>query len=297
MYQNLDFPLISILILNWNRPEKTVLSIKSAQCQTYENFEIVLIDNGSTDNSIDIIQSAFPDLQIIQLNKNYGCPEGRNIGINYCSGDYIFYIDNDGILHKDSLLNAFQTFQIDENVAVITGLALDYENYSTINQNFNSKKSQPYYFSNFSGGISLHKKEIYKITGVFPSHFIYGAEELYLSLKIIDAGYKILKNENVILWHKKEVDRNQLITKTINSYFNKLYTAIVLFPLRNMFLFVIYFTIIYFFHAYKSKILFKYSKLFLSRYFSTLLMGLKHRNPVKINTYKYFQKNRIHTNI
>src|SRR5690606_37509019 len=99
-------PLISIQILNWNRAQETQRAIKSALNQTYKNTEIIVVDNGSDDNSVELTKENFPDIKIIQLDKNYGCAGGRNRGIPYCRGEYIFYLDNDGVLHEDAVANA-----------------------------------------------------------------------------------------------------------------------------------------------------------------------------------------------
>lgn len=87
--------LVSILILNWNRPEETLNAIKSAKEQTYPNTEIIVVDNGSTDNSVELITKHYPEIKLIRLDKNYGCPGGRNRGIPLCHRDYIIlkYLD------------------------------------------------------------------------------------------------------------------------------------------------------------------------------------------------------------
>ena len=61
------YPLVSIQILNWNRADETVRAIKSALNQTYNNIEIIIIDNGSTDDSIEKIEINFPNLKLIKL--------------------------------------------------------------------------------------------------------------------------------------------------------------------------------------------------------------------------------------
>lgn len=283
-------PLISIQILNWNRPEETVRAIYSALNQSYSNFEIVIVDNGSTDHSVDLIKSTFPDLLVIQLDKNYGCPGGRNLGIEHCKGDYIFYLDNDGVLHKDALLNAFYCFQLDENIVVVTGKIVDFTSEKEIDTEFEPKPATPYYFNNFDGGISMHKKIMYQKTGLFPSHFMYGAEELFLSHKIFDCGFKIAKSENVVLWHKKSDNSRDHSNETINSYFNKLYTSLVLYPTSHMISFVCFFLTFYFIYAFKAGVLMKYLKNFMPKFINTLKSGLRNRNPISKNAYNSIKK-------
>lgn len=75
--------LVSILILNWNHKFESVRAIKSALSQSYPYIEIIVVDNGSIDGSVDYLQSMFRDITIISLDKNYGCPGGRNRGIPF----------------------------------------------------------------------------------------------------------------------------------------------------------------------------------------------------------------------
>lgn len=93
-------PLISVLILNWNRLEDTKRAIDSVLTQTYSNIEIILIDNASTEVGTNTLKTLYPQIEYHQLDKNYGCPGGRNIGIKLCKGEFIFFVDNDGILEK-----------------------------------------------------------------------------------------------------------------------------------------------------------------------------------------------------
>jgi GT2 family glycosyltransferase len=283
-------PLISIQILNWNRPEESVRAIHSALNQSYKNIEVVIIDNGSSDHSVQLIRDNFPDLKIIELDKNYGCPGGRNKGVEHCNGEYIFYLDNDGVLHQEAVLNAYNTFLRDKDIVLVTGLIKDFDDTNEIDLTFNIQKSAPYYYSNFDGGICMHKKSMYLKTGLFPSHFMYGAEEMFLSYKIFENGFKIAKDENVILWHKKSSQSRDITKETINSYFNKLYTSIVLFPFIPMILFCSFFIFLYFIHAYKAKILKNYLRVFIPKFYQTMISGLKNRNPIRNETYERIKK-------
>ncbi len=156
-------PLISIQILNWNRAEETQRAIASALDQSYNNIEVILVDNGSTDNSIEITSKNYPEIKIVELDKNYGCPEGRNRGLKYCNGEYIFYLDNDGVLHRDAVLNAYKSISENENVGIIGGVIYDFMYQYEIDTKCLIKNNIKYYYNNFSGGICLHDKRTFII--------------------------------------------------------------------------------------------------------------------------------------
>src|SRR5690606_22676883 len=152
----------------------------------------------------------FPDVKLVKLDKNYGCPDGRNRGIDFCSGEFIFYLDNDGVLQKDAVFNAYNTISSDNSIAVVTGVVYDFDSVTEIDCDVEPRSSSIYDFANFQGGICLHRKSIYEKVGRYPQHFFYGGEEWYLTCRILDSGLKIIKNETVILWHKRsEVARDR----------------------------------------------------------------------------------------
>ena len=70
------YPLISIQILNWNRAEETQRAIQSALDQSYPNIEVIVVDNGSTDNSLELTRRNYPKITIVELDKNFGCAGG-----------------------------------------------------------------------------------------------------------------------------------------------------------------------------------------------------------------------------
>lgn len=281
-------PLITIQILNWNRAEETQESIQSAFNQSYENIEVVVIDNGSTDNSIKLTKQNFPDIKLIALDKNYGCPGGRNRGIDYCNGEYIFYLDNDGVLHKDAVKNAYETVLSFENVGIVTGAIYEFQNRDEIDAACDIKSRDKKESNIFNGGISMHKKEIYDAVGLYPDHFMYGYEETYLSLKLSDTPYTIVEDKSVILWHKGSDVARDSSKEIIGSYFNKLYTSFSLFPLPKLIPFIFYFLFKYPIYAKRQGIQKMFWSKFRQDFISTIKMGLSNRNPISNHALKRF---------
>jgi len=85
----------SIIICNYNGKEFLNNCLNSLLLQTYKNYEVLLVDNGSTDDSINFTRINFPWVKIIQNCKNYGFAEGNNIGVKYAKGDYLIFLNND----------------------------------------------------------------------------------------------------------------------------------------------------------------------------------------------------------
>lgn len=279
-------PLVTIQILNWNRADETLRAIKSAKDQTYENTEIIVVDNGSTDDSIPKIKSSFPEVKLIKLDKNYGCPGGRNRGIEFCTGSYIFFCDNDGVLHKDAVRNAMTCILKDSNVAILTGLVKDFKTEEEIDTSF--KLPDPCYKETnlFQGGITLHKKFIYHEISMYPDDYTYGGEETYMSMKVLDAGFSIIKCDQVILWHKKSDNARNVEKESIQAWGNLLVNSYQLFPLKYFLLFFVYFFTKYPYYANKKGFL--KSFLISTPHLIRRLRKYK-RIPIKKSTYIKFK--------
>lgn len=100
---------ICILILNWNGKDDTLGCLASLQHLTYASYEIVVIDNGSTDDSVSAIKAQYPDLTLIETGANLGFAGGNNVGIEYALAhafDSVLLLNNDTTVDPD-LLTAF----------------------------------------------------------------------------------------------------------------------------------------------------------------------------------------------
>lgn len=93
-------PLISIIIINWNGKRWLDSCFSSLYKQTFQNFEIIFVDNNSNDYSIYFVQKKYPKVIVIKNNTNLGFAEGNNIGLSKATGKYILLLNND--THADS---------------------------------------------------------------------------------------------------------------------------------------------------------------------------------------------------
>src|SRR5688572_20532489 len=87
---------ISIVILSWNDKERLDECLRSIQNSTKSrSVEIIVVDNGSTDGSPEMIETAFPAVRVIRNGENLGFPKGNNIGILESKGKYIVLLNSD----------------------------------------------------------------------------------------------------------------------------------------------------------------------------------------------------------
>lgn len=115
-------PLISIVIPCYNQGKYITETVDSVLAQTYDNKQIIIVNDGSTDDSDSVIQSIIkenPEIKYIKT-ENGGVSKARNIGIKTASGKYILPLDADDIINPDYLKLAIAEFQKDPDLIIVT---------------------------------------------------------------------------------------------------------------------------------------------------------------------------------
>lgn len=285
-------PVITVFILTWNRKQEVVSCITSVINQTYKNIEVLVVDNCSTDGTAELIEELFPEVRVIRLDKNYGCVKGRNIGIPYANGEYVFFVDDDGLLHPNAVEFAYETFEIDERVGVVGGRVIPFYSISDINMSQIIPNDKFSLDNTFHGGVSMHKKSIYDDTGYYPDYY-YGGEEQYLGIQLLKNGYFIVRNNGVVLWHKAlKTSRNSLV-ELVNRQNNSLSNKIKYWPLNRLILELLITLFRNPYQAIKYKVGLKYFVIYPYKLFGTLKIALKMRDPLSeklMDRYLYFKK-------
>ena len=101
-------PLVSVIIPMFNSAKFIPQTLESLLCQTMTNFEVVVVDDCSTDNSVEVVES-FAErfggrLHVVKLPKNTGTPGlPRNVGIQFARGKYIAFLDSDDFYARTAL--------------------------------------------------------------------------------------------------------------------------------------------------------------------------------------------------
>ena len=104
--------MISVVIPSYNRENTISNSIESVLKQTYSDIEVIVVDDGSTDKTEDIVKGIGDNrIRYIKLEKNSGACVARNIGIMNANGSYIAFQDSDDIWHPDKLEKQYQAIK------------------------------------------------------------------------------------------------------------------------------------------------------------------------------------------
>ena len=241
----MNLPLISIIIITWNRRDDVQEAIRSVYEQAYPHFEIIVIDNGSNDGTVDAVQQAFPAVRIIALDKNMGIG-ARNAGIRIAKGEIIFCLDSDASLGRESLANLVSKFQAEPRIGVINSKILNAYtkqltdgpgwSYSEKDKEDQYKEFLSYSFSEGGAGI---RRKLFTEIGPFWEPLFFGCEGQEFSLRVLDAGYDIQYFPGSIVYHR-EAQQSRISNEQKYYFFlrNTLYIYLVRFPLWLMGIFM-----------------------------------------------------------
>jgi len=211
--------MISIIIPNLNG-EKFLKdcfdSIKNQEID--EEFEIIIVDNGSKDKSEEIVRNNYPEVRFIKLDKNYGFARAVNIGIKNSKGEYIVLLNNDTILDKNFLKNLKKSLDNNPEVGfcasrilmmndknLIYGVGDFYKNNGTAELRGYGKLKNLYEKKEFVFGAcaaaSIYRKELFEKIGLFDEDFFAYYEDVDLDWRSQLFGFKCLYVPEAIVYH------------------------------------------------------------------------------------------------
>lgn len=209
MSQNL--PLLSFVIVTRNRKDDLREAIVSILRQHYRPLEIVVVDNASDDGTAQMLCEEFSDPCIcyVRLSENRGVTGGRNVSITEARGDILITLDDDCVFRDPEAASVIvEKFQQDERLGVLAFRIVNYftncmakDEFPHRDKTLDSKSELE--TSYFIGAGHAVRKAVYQHVGLYPENFFYGMEELDLSFRILDAGYKILYFPQVYVLHKR----------------------------------------------------------------------------------------------
>lgn len=114
---------VYIIILNWNGLKDTLECLESVYNLDYQHFEVVVVDNGSSDNSAEIISKKHPNVVLLQNHENLGYATGNNIAMKYAmehGADYLWLLNNDTVVEKFTLSNLLENAEQSKDIGMVS---------------------------------------------------------------------------------------------------------------------------------------------------------------------------------
>ncbi|HSC77769.1 MAG TPA: glycosyltransferase family 2 protein [Candidatus Acidoferrales bacterium] len=122
-------PLVAVIVLNWNNWPVTVECLESLRRATYAQCRVLLVDNGSSDDSEKVLRARFPDLELLQTGANLGYAGGNNAGMRRAlklGADYLCLLNNDVVVEPDFLEPLVAAMEADPQLGIVGGLQCSY---------------------------------------------------------------------------------------------------------------------------------------------------------------------------
>jgi len=230
----MSVPSVAIIILNWNGWQDTLECLESLSKTSYPNYQIIVVDNGSTDGSAEKIEKwsvgkGLP-LIVIRAGSNLGFARGNNHGIRYAlekyDPQYILALNNDALVEPDCLKIMIDRLEEDKRAGLVGPLILDYQDkkswlrplpkrlnlityilfatqlYWVFSRYISIDRSEPSYVYELPGCCLLFRTKALVDIGLFDEQTFLGWEEFIVAEKLYRLGWRSLFVPQSRIYHK-----------------------------------------------------------------------------------------------
>lgn len=216
-------PTVALIILNWNRREDTLRCLASLERSGYPSADVFVVDNASTDDTVEAVRSAHPHVRIIENSSNLGYAGGNNTGIeaalreNY---DYVLILNNDTVVDPDAIERLVVLAERHPEAGIVApvicyldepervwaaGGTIDWHRgrvaLSYLNAPVSDVPRQPFATEHVTGCCMLLRAGAIRKAGLIDPRFFLYFEETEWCMRIARAGFTIMVEPSARIWH------------------------------------------------------------------------------------------------
>ena len=218
-------PLVSVVVLNWNGREDTLECLESVLNIDYSNLEVIVVDNGSTDGSVEAIRMRFPRIKLVETGQNLGYAEGNNVGMRTAltrCPRFLFLLNNDTIVDPQIIRNFVEAAAVSTDAGVFSPhiyyksdpRRIQYagaewleseSNFKYVGRDeveANGKQVSIRETAYASGCAMFFRAEVIDKIGFLDARYFLTFEETDWCYRARNAGYRSLVVSNATVWHK-----------------------------------------------------------------------------------------------
>ena len=218
---------VSIVIPHWNNVDVLSECLESISATDFDNFETIVVDNASIDKSVEWVKSNYPDVTLIENDKNYGYTGGCNIGAEVARGDFLIFLNNDTVQDKNWISNLIKTINSNDKIAAIQPKILNYYDRNLFDyaggagghmdiycfpfargRIFSYQESDDGQYDNkekcfwSSGTCFMVRRELFQRAGGFDESFFAHMEEIDLCWRLYAMGFEVWVEPDSLVYHK-----------------------------------------------------------------------------------------------
>ena len=219
-----NFPKVIAITLNWNGKEWLDDCLTSVLAMDYPNFETVMVDNGSTDGSVEFVGDKFPSVHVVETGSNLGYARGFNAGLTYAAAngaEYFLIMNNDTVIDQGAVSALVETAQSEERAGFVTGKIYFYDQPDTFQTV--GKMEDPITWNGHHIGwmerdegqyetveervflddvMTLVDRRLYDEVGGYDPQFFLQAEEIDWQARAKKKGWRFYYTPEAKLWHR-----------------------------------------------------------------------------------------------
>lgn len=210
--------MVSVIIPNYNGERFLKGCLEALKIQTYEELEVILVDNASTDNSIETARELYPEIRVIELLENTGFAYAVNRGIEAAQGEYVLLLNNDTIVFPNFVKNQYKMIKGKPDVFSCSALMIQNGNHELVDDagdelaalgwGFAPDRDKPVsgcmvpheVFSSCAGA-AIYRKSVFDEIGLFDESFFAYLEDMDIGYRARLAGYRNLYNPYAKVYH------------------------------------------------------------------------------------------------
>jgi len=218
----------SVIIPNWNGQELLTDCLESLYKQSIKDFEIVLVDNGSTDHSVEWVMKNYPEVIVISLAKNFGFAKAINEGVKTVNTKYVVFLNNDTQVAKDWLKSLIKCADNHPEVISVNSKILNFYHRKIIDgvgiqinevgqaksvgwqQIDRGQFEKEQYIFGATGGASLFRREDFIKLGMFDKNYFMYSEEVDFAFRAQLQGYQSIYCPKAKVFHKHKATSKKL---------------------------------------------------------------------------------------
>lgn len=242
----MKYPKVFIVILNYNGKDVLKNALESVYKLNYPNYQVVVVDNDSTDGSFEEARVAYGKFSFIKNSHNVGFAAGNNVAIKWAlekMADYIFLLNNDALMEKDCLLKLVNEAEKNAEAGILSPIIYkgDSSQIWFAGGKINWLKMRAEHVNNIkesdyiTGCAMLIKKEIFKKIGLLDENFFLYYEDVDFSFRAKQNGFKLKIIPEAKVFHFEKS------SESLNKIYYLVLSAILFFrknsnPLRKIYL-------------------------------------------------------------
>jgi GT2 family glycosyltransferase len=266
----LNVPLVSVIIVNYNGVNLLEDCLGSLRGQAFRDFEVILVDNASSDGSLAFVRENYPEVKILQNRENLGYGGGNNVGIVMSKGKYLCLLNNDTKADPNWLQRLVEASSAgDKKVGMYASKILDYDHPEVIDNTGlvmyrdgiargrgRLEKDSGQFRSNEevffpSGCAGFYKKEMLDEIGLFDEDFYLYLDDVDIGLRARMNGWKCIYVPDAVVYHKYSATTDPY--SPLKAYLverNRIWVVIKYFPLGMAMVSPLYSLVRYLLQAY-----------------------------------------------